>query len=309
MPKFNTIAVVGAGLIGASLAAAFKKIDPKLNIIAVDSDPETVKKAEKMGIADRAFTEIRDNLKDAELIFVAVPISKTEAVLSQIEAGSSRSQLIVDAGSTKKEVMQTAAEIFKKSSKRFIGGHPMAGSHNSGIDWHDPQLFEDAAFILTPLIDLPNKTDKCCCNQKNDILKSLSAQQKEDLLALEKLILKTGAKSFIISAEEHDYCTALVSHLPHLLSSALVNLLEGEDDHTKMLELSGGGFRDMTRIAGSSPALWQDIIMSNTDNLAELLDSYIKSLEILKNELKNEDEQKIFNFLKKAADLKKDKKS
>jgi prephenate dehydrogenase len=310
MPKFNTIAVVGIGLIGASLAAAFKKYDANLKILAVDQDKYTIKKAEDLKIIDKGFLEIKDNLKKADLIFVAVPVSKITDVIKEIDKGSSASQLIVDAGSTKKEVLIKAQQLLKNSSKNFIGAHPMAGSHKSGIDWHDPELFRGAPFILTPVLedfsDSSDSTKNTFFNKESEIINNLDAKKGEELMTLKELIENIGAKTYIISAEEHDKCTALVSHLPHLLSSALVNLLNLEKDNTNMLKLSGSGFRDMTRIAGSSPELWQDIILSNNKNLIDLIEKYIGELEELKTDLENNDQQKIFKFLAKAAELKKD---
>jgi len=310
MPKFNTIAVVGIGLIGASLAAAFKKSDSNLKILAVDQDQYTIKKAEDLKIIDKGFLEIKDNLKEAELIFVAVPVSKITDVIKEIDRGSNNKQLIVDAGSTKKEILKKAEQLLEKSSKTFIGAHPMAGSHKSGIDWHDPDLFVEAPFILTPLIDdkpADNEVNEnTFFNKESEIINNLEENKKEELLALKELIESIGARTYIISAEEHDRCTALVSHLPHLLSSALVNMLNLEKDNTNMLKLSGSGFRDMTRIAGSSPELWQDIILSNNNNLIDLIEKYIRELEELKADLEKNDEQKIFDFLAEAAELKKD---
>ena len=305
MPKFNTIAVVGVGLIGASLAAAFKKLDSDIKLLGVDRDRSSIRKAEDLKIIDQGFTEIKDNLKEADLIFIAVPVSKIEGVIKQIDQGSSRKQLLVDAGSTKVEVIEAAERILAESSKIFIGAHPMAGSHNSGIDWHDSKLFEGAPFILTPVIkSAQENTGTQAYAGAEQILAELSKEKREELLELEKLVKAIGAKSYILSAEEHDKCTALLSHLPHLLSSALVNLLAEEDDYKALNRLSGSGFRDMTRIAGSSAELWEDIILSNRKNLVQLIDEYIAELNQLKIELDANKRREVFNFLDKAAEIK-----
>ena len=299
MPKFNTIAVVGVGLIGASLAAAFKKLDSDIKLLGVDRDRSSIRKAEDLKIIDQGFTEIKDNLKEADLIFIAVPVSKIEGVIKQIDQGSSRKQLLVDAGSTKVEVIEAAERILAESSKTFIGAHPMAGSHNSGIDWHNSELFEGAPFILTPVIK--NAQENMGAEQ---ILAELSKEKREQLLELKKLVKAIGAKCYILSAEEHDKCTALLSHLPHLLSSALVNLLAEKDDYKSLNRLSGSGFRDMTRIAGSSAELWEDIILSNRKNLVQLIDQYIGELNQLKAELDDNKRREVFKFLDKAAKTK-----
>ena len=298
MPKFENAAVVGVGLIGASLAAALKKSDPEIQIKAVDRCAATIQKAEKLGIIDQGFTEIRNNLKDAELIFIAVPVAAIPSVIRKIKAGSKGKQLLVDAGSTKKEIMLQAKEILTGTKKIFIGGHPMAGSHKSGLDWHQVDLFQDAPFILTPWLNenrshLPLK----------EALSDLTVDQQL-LQQLKELIKNIGAKVHVISAEEHDRCTAYLSHLPHLLSSALVNLSSSQNFESSFLELSGSGYRDMTRIAGSSPDLWQDIIMSNRKNLAELVNQYRVELKELQLNLENNKENKVYNFLARAAEIK-----
>ena len=302
MPNFEKIAVVGVGLIGASLAAALKKSDPSLKLTAVDRSAETIKKAENIGIIDQGFTEIKDNLKDQDLIFIAVPVAAIPIVIKEIKEGSDSRQLLVDAGSTKKEIMQQAAEILKGSQKIFIGGHPMAGSHKSGIDWHDPELFLDAPFILTPQLQA-EKGPASGDLRALDLAENLTLED-ELLQQLKILIEKIGARVHIISAAEHDRCTAYLSHLPHLLSSALVNLSEEQDFNSEFFELSGSGYRDMTRIAGSSAELWQDIIISNRKNLTELIAKYIEELKELQVDLENNDEAKIYNFLARAAEIK-----
>jgi len=298
MPKFKKIAVVGIGLIGASLAAALKKYDPDIKITAVDRCLESIKKAEKLEIIDQGFTEIKDNLKEAELIFIAVPVAAIPSVIRKIKDGSEGKQLLVDAGSTKKEIMLQAKEILAGTKKIFVGGHPMAGSHKSGLDWHQVDLFKDAPFILTPWIE-ENKS----LLPTNEALKN-SDVEEEQLQQLKELIENLKAKVHIISAEEHDRCTAYLSHLPHLLSSALVNLSSIRDFDSSFLELSGSGYRDMTRIAGSSPELWQDIIISNRKNLSELVNEYIAELKELQLNLENNEESKIYNFLASAAEIK-----
>lgn len=298
MLKFKKIAVVGIGLIGASLAAALKESDSEIEITAVDRSAESIRKAENLAIIDQGFTEIKDNLKDCDLIFIAVPVAAIASVIKKIKAGSQKQQLLVDLGSTKKEIMQQAAEILRGTDKIFIGGHPMAGSHKSGLDWHQADLFKNAPFIITPWIQAGKSSLPL-----NQALKD-SGIEAELLNQLQELIEKIGARVHIISAEEHDRCTAYLSHLPHLLSSALVNLSSEKEFADEFLELSGSGYRDMTRIAGSSPELWQDIIISNRENIAELIADYIVELKEIQSNLENNEAAKIFNFLAGAAEIK-----
>ena len=305
MPRLKKIAVVGVGLIGASLAAALKKYLENVKVLAVDKDKEVIKKAEKLKIIDRGYTEIAANLNEAELVFIAVPVAKIGAVVEELADPSLKSQLIVDAGSTKKAVMLEAREILKNSSQRFIGGHPMAGSHKSGIDWHQADLFLDAPFILTPVIENSGGKALNQSQSETEILSSLSSREKKDLETLKEIIEKIGAKSYLMSAESHDCRTAFVSHLPHLLSSGLVNLIAQQQNRSEFLELAGSGFEDMTRIAGGSPELWQDIILSNRENIIKALREYQQLLEEIKSSLEADEQQKLYNFLARAAEIKK----
>lgn len=304
MSKFRKIAVVGLGLIGASLAAALKKLDPEIKITGIDQKAESIRKAEELKIIDRGYSKIDGNIKEAELIFIAVPVAVIPDIIAQINSVSKKSQLIVDLGSTKKEIVLEAEKILKESSKLFIGGHPMAGSHKSGIEWHRTDLFKGAPFILTPWLE---ETAADADAEKIDRGKSENFRNEKKLKAvqqLKKLIRGIGAVPHVISAEEHDRCTAYLSHLPHLLSSALVNLSEEKEFKEEFLKLSGSGYRDMTRIAGSSAELWQDIIMSNRLNLAELLEKYIAELRELQSNLENSQPEKVYEFLAKAAEIK-----
>lgn len=310
MPKFKKAAVVGVGLIGASLAAALKKTAADIEIIGIDKDPKTIEKAENMGLIDQGFTEIADHLAEAEIIFLAVPVALIRELLVEIEAGSSNEQLIVDTGSTKLEIMEKAAAVFSESEKIFIGGHPMAGSHQSGIDWHQPDLFKNSPFILCPWLDeAEKKRENNELNPNSKKLKSLEAEMKllEKQTALKKLrnlLTEIGSEVHLISAAEHDRCTAYLSHLPHLLASALVNLSSEDEFKKDFFAFVGSGYQDMTRIAASSADLWRDIIMTNKDNLAGLLKKQIAQLKKLQSKLENDQAAEIYNFLKEAAELK-----
>lgn len=310
MLKFKKAAVIGIGLIGASLAAALKKAEAELEILAVDQNEASIEKAANLGIIDSGFTEINDNLAEAEIIFIAVPVASIAELLFEIKELSPKKQIIVDTGSTKKEVMTAAGDILQSSEKIFIGGHPMAGSHNSGIDWYNPDLFQQSPFILCPWINEEEK--KRSKNQLNFNFKNLKAfnsevkllEKKAALKATKNLLNKIGAKIYFISAEEHDRCIAYLSHLPHLLSSALVNLSEENFFKKDLFSLAGGGYQDMTRIAGSSAELWRDILMTNSENLSILIEKYIAELKELQTNLKNNRKEEVYNFLTAAAEIK-----
>ena len=302
MPKFRKVAVVGLGLIGASLAAALKKSNPEIKITGIDQKAESIRKAEELKIIDRGYSKIDKNIKEAELIFIAVPVAVIPEIIVKIKEVSENRQLLVDLGSTKKEIMLKAEKILAGSSKEFIGGHPMAGSHKSGIEWHKADLFKGAPFILTPWLEEAKAETKKNNDYKADQFKG--DNKRKNIEQLKKLIRGIGTETKKKKKEEHERCTAYLSHLPHLLSSALVNLSEKKEFKEEFLKLSGSGYRDMTRIAGSSPELWQDIIMSNRLNLTELLEKYIAELKELQSDLKNSQTEKVYDFLAKAAEIK-----
>lgn len=283
MREFKEIAIIGVGLIGGSLAAAFRKRAICEKIIGIDVNKEHLIKAEKMNIIDKGYLEIGDNLKNSDLIIIAAPVAKILTILDELKGEGQKKQIIIDVGSTKKEIVKKAEKIFSQKNKKvFIGAHPMAGSEKSGVEFADPDLFQNAPFILTP----DSKTDR------------------DSVDRVKKVLNKLGSRIYIITAEEHDRCAALLSHLPHLLSAVLLNTVSRDRENEKLNKLAGSGFHDMTRIAGGSPQLWQDIFWTNKDNLKNVLEKYISELEKIKESLNSEDKDGLYYLLKEAADNK-----
>ncbi len=283
MKEFRETAVIGVGLIGGSLAAAFRKKSISEKIIGIDINKENLIKAEKMNIIDEGYTEIRGHLNNSDLIILAAPISNILDILDHLPYCGEKKQIIIDTGSTKKEILKNAENKFSEQENRiFIGGHPMAGSEKSGVKFADPDLFTEAPFILTPAVDTDSKIVE----------------------KIKKMLEKIGSRVYIIDAEEHDRCAAVLSHLPHLVSAVLLNTVCSEREKEKLYRLAGSGFHDMTRIAGGSPELWQDIFWTNRDNLENLLGKYIENLENIKEKLSKYDKKGVYEILKQAAENK-----
>ncbi|RCW48290.1 MULTISPECIES: prephenate dehydrogenase/arogenate dehydrogenase family protein [unclassified Halanaerobium] len=283
MKEFRETAVLGVGLIGGSLAAAFRKKSISEKIIGIDIDEENLLRAKKMNIIDEGYTEIGSNLNNSDLIILAAPIFNILGILDKLPYSKETRQIIIDTGSTKKEILKKAENKFSGQENRFfIGGHPMAGSEKSGVKFADPELFVEAPFILTPAAD----TDRKIVEKIKNVLK------------------KIGCRVYIIDAEEHDRCAAVLSHLPHLVSAVLLNTACSEREKEKLYRLAGSGFYDMTRIAGGSPELWQDIFWTNRDNLEDVLGKYIKNLENIKEKLSKNDKNGVFEILKQGAENK-----
>ncbi len=248
------VAIIGMGMIGGSLGLAFASYLPEVEVAGFDRDPGVLKKALDMGCVHRTGT-LEEIVPEANFIFLCTPISSIPRIAEDVAELCGPGSIMTDVGSTK----QMVAEAFKKISVSGvigIGGHPMAGSERQGITGADRYLFENAVYVLTPG-------------------KSASMEAIDKLVALIRL---TGAHVLIMDAEVHDRLVASVSHLPHLAASALVSVLNDQED---ALTLAAGGFRDTTRIASGDPALWSEILISNRRLLAEQVGKYIERLSVL----------------------------
>jgi prephenate dehydrogenase len=261
---FNKICIIGTGLIGGSLALAFRRKKIGNKIIGFDFQ-ETINKAVEQKVIDEGYTphEIENQIIDADLVILATNIRQIMIDLKTIAPLLKKEAIVTDVGSTKETIVKVADRVLADSAY-FIGGHPMAGSEKSGIDAVDPSLFENCFYILTPSENTPR-----------DVLNKLV-----------KIMELIGAKVLILNASVHDKIASAVSHLPQVLAVKLVNLIEGYNlDEANYLKLAAGGFRDMTRIASSPFSMWEDIFNTNSENILNIIDEFIIELKSLKNEL------------------------
>jgi prephenate dehydrogenase len=285
--KIEEITIVGLGLLGASLASVlrFKNRDIKINGV---SSSAALNKALTDHIIDKAYPyrKLSDSVKTAQVLFLCTPITHIISTLEQWAQEPplfSRQCIVTDVGSTKLQICQLGSRIFSSIAKGiFIGSHPMAGSEQSGYDALDIRLFENASWILCPDQQAP----------------PAAVSQLKDLVKL------TGAHSTIMTPELHDKVVGHVSHLPQLLSSALAGFISEQHnvvDHC--LEAAGGGFRDMTRLAGSSPQVWEPIFATNQDQVMETLTGYISYLQKVKKDFAK---GSFMGLLKKGLKLRQD---
>lgn len=252
----NTFGFLSLGLIGGSIALAIKQINPDSKIIAYARRQETLEEALAAGAIDEGTTTIDSRFHDCDLIFLCAPVAVNNKFLEQLKPILSEKTMITDVGSVKGTIHETVEAL--GLSAQFIGGHPMAGSEKTGFANANPLILENAYYILTPTDQAP----------------------KEAVAEYYSLVKKMGAIPLILTHKEHDYVTAAVSHVPHLVAAALANLVHDHDsDECTMKLIAAGGFKDITRIASSSPDMWESICMSNTENIADLLDDYIDSLQ------------------------------
>ena len=267
------ISILGTGLIGGSLGLTWKERRSDCTIVGYDR-PEVLETAEARGAIDEKAADPVTAVEGADLVILATPLAKVLTLLDAIGDHVPDEAVITDVGSVKTPVMEQAADVLPEGV-HFLGGHPMAGAENAGIDHADPLLFENAVYVLC----LPDGQD--------------AAVLDGPLAPVVDLVEATGARPFLLDPERHDRLVAAVSHLPKLLAVALVNTVaeaDDPDDATNLaLELAGGGFRDMTRIADSPFEMWRDILVGNEGPIHDALSSFRRTLRRLRNRLIEDD--------------------
>lgn len=271
--------IIGLGLIGGSLSLCIKKSHPNATIIGFDINETQRKLAKMLGVVDETVEHIVDGASDADLILIAAPVTEVEVIIEQLcEMPLKQNVIISDAGSTKEKIVEKAACLTDRGIT-FIGGHPMAGSHKSGVSAAKDILFENAFYLLTPSQSIDKK--------EVDILKDW--------------LRGTKAKFITISAEEHDYLTGIISHFPHIIAASLVHQADQTSEkHPLIPRLAAGGFRDITRIASSSPKMWSDILLHNKSVLLQLLQQWQSEMATVSEMIARENEAEIFRYFERA---------
>lgn len=275
-----TCGFIGLGLIGGSIARALREKVPDLKILVFDPDPKTRTLALQDGTADAVFSFPDASLGRCDYLFLCAPVSDNIQNLYQIRPSLTEHCILTDVGSVKTGIYQAVEDC--GLTAQFIGGHPMTGSERIGFSNAKAGLLENAYYILTPGTGVPaSRVEK-----------------------FRMLVQKTGALPLLMQPDAHDYITAAVSHLPHLIASSLVNLVAQADQETDgmMKLIAAGGFKDITRIASSSPAMWQQICLTNTENLSRLLSRYIEDLQNLRCRLEQKDGQALHRFFASARE-------
>ena len=263
LQRFSRVTVIGCGLIGASFALAFKRIEPRSVVAGWDSSPEVLRAALQQGVIEKVDdTFVSGSVSESDLIYLAMPVKAIIEFLKNRGAQVKPSALITDAGSTIKEICGAAREHLPYD-RIFIGGHPIAGSEHAGLSYARANLFTGAPYVL---ID----EDK---------------HLEEPRRRLQKILAPMGVHLTLMTAAEHDHVFAKVSHLPQLLSSALAATIEGETNSSEMLEVAGSGLRDMTRLARSSWSVWCDILATNPTFIKKALDDFMIRLEAIRTEM------------------------
>lgn len=275
--KEQTFGFIGLGLIGGSIARTIRKKLPDSVIIAYDINKAATNAALSDGVINISADSIDDNFTACDYIFLCAPVQKNDENLHAVKKILSPNCLLTDVGSVKSGIHETIKEMGLESC--FIGGHPMAGSERTGYASSKAVLLENAYYILTPTESVPS----------------------DKLESYRSLVENLGAIPLILDCKEHDYITAAVSHLPHVIASTLVNLVRNSDSESEIMKMvAAGGFKDITRIASSSAQMWQQICLTNTENIASLLDDYILLLSDVRRELDSRDSSALYEMFDSA---------
>ncbi|MDN7177932.1 prephenate dehydrogenase/arogenate dehydrogenase family protein [Caballeronia sp. SEWSISQ10-4 2] len=260
--SFNKLVIFGVGLIGGSLARALReRAGAAGEVVGVGRSMKSVERALELGVIDSAVLLDDDRalehaLSDADFVLIAAPVAQTEPLLRRIAPFLDARTIVTDAGSTKNDAVAAARAALGDRAAQFVPGHPIAGRESSGVDAALPDLYVDRNVVLCPL---PENTP-------------------ESVERVAAMWLATGASVHRMSAQQHDGVFASVSHLPHVLSFALVEQILQAPDAALKFSFAAGGFRDFTRIAASSPEMWRDVCIANRAALLTEIDAYTKVL-------------------------------
>ncbi|HOF32027.1 MAG TPA: prephenate dehydrogenase/arogenate dehydrogenase family protein [Burkholderiaceae bacterium] len=242
---FEQLGLIGCGLMGGSFALALKRAGLVKRVVGYSKSPSTTERARLMGVIDVEAPSALLAVSGADIVLLAVPVAATEATFKAIRHLVTPTMLIMDVGSTKRDVVDAARRVLREQMGGFVPAHPVAGREVAGVENADPDLYTGKQVILTPI----ERTRTVQLQQATDVWKAI------------------GCHVTSMSPESHDAAFAAVSHLPHLLAFALMNAITGQPQGKEFLSLAGPGFRDFTRIAASEPNVWRDILLANREEL------------------------------------------
>ena len=277
--KAKKIGFVGLGLIGGSIAKAIRQYYPDYELLAFDKNKETLALAVQEEIIHTVSSSIDDNFRDCDYIFLCAPISFNNAYLSQLKDYISPNCILTDVGSVKTSIHE---EIIRLGlEENFIGGHPMAGSEKSGFVNSKAILIENAYYILTPSANVA----------------------REKVEAYKAFVSSLKALPIELDYHQHDMLTGTISHLPHIIASNLVNFVKETDTDDELMKmLAAGGFKDITRIASSSPIMWQQICLKNKEPISKILGGFIDSLSETKKLIDQSSERELYCMFESSRD-------
>ena len=277
--KFEQLGLIGCGLMGGSFALALKKAGLVKRVVGYSKSPSTTERARQMGVIDIEAPSALLAVSGADLVLVAVPVAATESTFKAIRHLLTKDTLVMDVGSTKREVIDAARRVLKDQVGVFVPAHPITGKELAGVDNADADLYHGRQVILTPI-------------------ERTLAPQLEKATALWTAL---GCQVHIMSPEAHDAAYAAVSHLPHMIAFALMNAIVDQEQGKQFLSLAGPGFRDFTRIAASDPSVWRDILLSNREELIAQSRQFQRALHALESAISASNPEALEALIEKAS--------
>ena len=273
------ISFIGLGLIGGSLAKTIRRVCPHIRLTAVSGHLSTITQAYQAGVIENDTMLSLEQIADADYIFLCTPVQQNVGYLEKLKKAVAPHTVITDVGSVKGDIHRAVVSLGLE--EHFIGGHPMAGSEKTGFAAATAYLLENAYYVITPTLKTaPDQIER-----------------------FRSLVTMLGAIPLVLDADRHDFATASISHLPHILAYSLVHLVQEIDDPQETMKtIAAGGFRDMTRIAASSPVMWQEICLSNKKQLLRLIDLYSEQLAGIRSVIEAEKKAEMTDYFTKAKD-------
>ena len=282
---FNNISIIGCGLIGSSILKAVQKKNLAKKINVFDHSKEVTGYLKKENICSNVFSDIRECVKNSDLIIIATPLSSYKEIILSIKEHLKKNTILTDTGSVKKEVIKNIhnnnlKEIF------WIPSHPIAGTEESGPKAGHAEMFEDRWCIISP-------PENC---------------EEAPVKSLKEFWQSIGSKVKVMSAEEHDKILSLTSHLPHAIAYNIVRTVINVEDKLKqeVIQYSAGGLRDFTRIAASNPLMWRDIFLDNGENILKDIDSFTEKLQEFKKAITDKNSDKLFQIFNSTKEIRRE---
>lgn len=276
---FEQLGLIGCGLMGGSFAMAMKRAGLVKRVVGYSKSPSTTERARQMGVIDVEAPSALLAVSGADIVLLAVPVAATEATFKAIRHLVTANMLVMDVGSTKRDVVDAAQRVLRDHVASFVPAHPIAGKEVSGVDHADPDLYQGKQVILTPT----ERTLPAHVRRAQELWEGL------------------GCHVHQMAPESHDAAFAAVSHLPHLIAFALMNGILHQDNGKEFLGLGGPGFKDFTRIAASDPKMWRDILLANRVELVEQAKTFQRSLMTMMKLAEDGEGEKLEELITEAS--------
>lgn len=278
---FKQLGLIGCGLMGGSFALALKRAGMVRHVVGYSKSPSTTDRARRLGVIDSEASSALQAVSGSDVVLLAVPVAATEATLKAIRHLVTRDVLVMDVGSTKRDVVEAARRALKEEVGSFVPCHPMAGKESSGVEHADADLYRGRHVIITPI-------------ERTLVIQLKRAQQAWEAV---------GGVVVQMSPDAHDAAVAAVSHLPHLLAFAYINGIGAQPHAEDFLSLAGPGFRDFSRIAAGDPTMWRDILLANKTQVLAQSRQFRESLALLEQLVESGEGEALEAQLRQARDL------